>query len=70
MKNSITSADVFAIKTHLKLATLVGIATKVEQELGISPKCTVYERWHRIATVTGMCRTKDQAEAAIREDLK
>lgn len=67
---TITSADVFIIPTILKLSTLVRIAGQVERELGRSPRCTVYERWHNLATVAGKCRTKAQAEQAIRESIQ
>ena len=65
----ITSADVFSIKTHLKLSTLVVIAARIELELRRHPRCTVYERWHQIATCAGHCRTKAEAEAALRADI-
>lgn len=69
MKKQITAADVFAIKTKLKLSTLVKIACDIEKERGSSPRCTIYERQHQLATIAGHCITKADAAAVIRESL-
>jgi hypothetical protein len=59
----------FPFNTTLKLSTLVGLACEVENETGISPRCTVKERRAQLATVAGHCRTKGEAREAIRADL-
>lgn len=57
------------MNTHLKLSTLVGIAARVENVIGVTFGGTISEMWSECARVAGHCRTRKEAARAIAEGI-
>lgn len=57
------------MNTHLKLSTLVSIASRVEKVLGVEFNGTISEMWRELARVAGDCRTRVEAAKAIAKGI-